>query len=289
MNPGRHQRGFSLLEVSIGSALGFVVLAVAVQLLLSVQQNLRLANAYARLNENARAAMTLMRSHIRAAGSLPCIPSALDSLLSESDATELLAISAPGEVTPIRGDVLSVQSFRSLPAETLPASGAIVVAATAGGDDCVIFEAPAAAEAHPVLAASPRLSIAEQTRYYLDQSVGQSGLSSLFRARQSRGGQREELVEGVYDLRIAYGVDQTGNGAMNAFLPAEQVSDWAAVQAVRLWLLVGSGGPVVGSGTLPHNLVWPDGEPVQFETTQSSANQNLYRVFSTTVAIERQM
>lgn len=289
MNAGRDQRGFSLLEVSIASALGFVVLAVSVQLLLSVQQNLRLANAHARLNENARAAITLIQSHIRAAGSLPCIPSALDSLLSQADPEDLLAISRPEGVVPIRGDVLSLQSFRTLPADTMPASGAITVAATTGGGECVIFEAPADSQTHPVFSESPSFSVAEQTQFYLDQSVGQSDLSSLFRARQSRGGQREELVEGVYDWRIAYGVDQNGSGAMDAFLAGDEVSDWSAVRAVRLWLLVSSGSQVSGLVAPAQNLVWPDGEPVVFDAGGSATDRALYQVFATTVAIERQM
>lgn len=288
MSAGRYQRGFSLIEVSIASALGFIVLAASVYLLLSVQQSLRLANAYTRLSENARAAVTLMQTHIRAAGSMPCIPGALDNLLGQSTPVELLAVSVPAGVTPLRGDVLSVQSFRQLPMDAMPASGAVALAATPGGGDCVIFEAPMDSDAHPVLSASPVLSVAEQTRFYLDQSVGQSGLSSLFRARQSRGGQREELVEGVHDLRIAYGVDQTGTGAMDAFLTADEVTDWASVRAVRLWLVVSSGTHAARLGIPVQDLVWPDGESVALDFDISANRQALYQVFAATVAIERQ-
>lgn len=281
MSIRQRERGFSLLEVTIASALGFIVLAVAVQLLLSAQHNLRLANAHARLNENARAAVELLRAEIRGAGALPCAPGALDSLLSDPSPPELVAIGPSEGPVPLRGDLLTVNRFQRLPVDVTPSSGSVTVAATAGGGDCVIFQSPGDPTAHPVLDEPSVLAVPETTRFYLDQSVGQAGLSSLYRARTSRGGQREELVEGVVDFRVAFAV-------LDEFVSAAEVEDWAAVSAVRLWLLISSGGHPTGLSAPMQNLVWPDGDPVTFDGQPMAPDRRLYQVFATAVAIEGQ-
>lgn len=283
------QRGFSLLELSIAAALGAVVFAVAVQLLLGIQQRYRLTSEHARLYENARAAAELVRAEVRAAGALPCAPSALQNLSSQTDPPGLLALDLPTKSAPLRGDVLKIRYWATLPDGDEPGAGSPAIAATQHGEDCVFFSAPGDTDTHSIFAQSPLLSVPEHIQFYVDRSVGDTNLSSLFRARSVRGGQREELVEGVYDFRVSFGVDQTGDGAINTFMAADEVNDWASVYAVRLWLLVNSLQPVRQWDNSAHEKVWPDGTALEFDGASTPPDQRLYRVLATTVAVERRL
>lgn len=57
----------------------------------------------------------------------------------------------------------------------------------------------------------------------------------------------DELVEGVENLQVSYGIPPPGAGGMSRFVSADAVTDWAAVSMVRLALLVRAadedGGP----------------------------------------------
>lgn len=44
----------------------------------------------------------------------------------------------------------------------------------------------------------------------------------------------EELVSGVTDLQIRYGVDEDGNGVLDRYVDAKDVADWRQVVAVRV-------------------------------------------------------
>jgi len=45
-------------------------------------------------------------------------------------------------------------------------------------------------------------------------------------------------VTGVEELQFQFGVDTDGDGSVNKFLDANNVSDWSQVKAVRFWVLV---------------------------------------------------
>lgn len=49
-----------------------------------------------------------------------------------------------------------------------------------------------------------------------------------------------ELVDGIEDMQILYGIDGDGNGLVDRFLPANSVADWGTVLGVRIALLVNS-------------------------------------------------
>jgi len=89
----------------------------------------------------------------------------------------------------------------------------------------------------------------QQQAFYLRDTgrVNAAGrpVISLFRMifNLSGGAPRvEELVEGVEDMRILYGVDTTGRdpATVMQYMPAELVGDWFNVVSVRIQLLVSS-------------------------------------------------
>jgi type IV pilus assembly protein PilW len=68
-----------------------------------------------------------------------------------------------------------------------------------------------------------------------------SGLHSLYRTDVSgSNADTEELIEGVEDMQLMYGVDTNGDGAANTLLPAVDISDWEQVTSVRISLLFAS-------------------------------------------------
>ncbi len=123
--------------------------------------------------------------------------------------------------------------------------------------------------------------------YYIRNKSG--GGRSLYRVPW-RGNQwqvSEEVVENVKDLQIVYGVDGNGDGAVDAYLRADQVTDWARVLAVRLSLLLRGAEPNIATG--PPAVFWdPDNDGTNdFDpaTDADAQARRLLQVFTTTVAL----
>lgn len=81
-------------------------------------------------------------------------------------------------------------------------------------------------------------------------------ITSLYRQQRALGsggalGAAEELVEGVENMQLQYGIDSDGDAAVDRYASAAAVTDWEAVVSARLELtLVANDGGVVGrSGT----------------------------------------
>jgi len=122
------------------------------------------------------------------------------------------------------------------------------------------------AEAFPVAA----------TSFYL--RTGANGQLSLWRRVNSSTA--EEMVEGVQDLQIRYGEDRDNDGSPNRYVTADQISDWANVESVRVSLLM---------ATAESNLA-VEAQTVNFNgATQAVANGRLMRAFTATVGIRNRL
>jgi type IV pilus assembly protein PilW len=100
------------------------------------------------------------------------------------------------------------------------------------------------------------------------------------------GGQADELIEGVENLQVRYGVDTTtptADGIVDAYQPANAVGDWSRVVAVRMGLLVRStqraDTAVPASGRVDNVVV----------TYPTAGDRFDRRVFTTTVAIRNRL
>lgn len=91
----------------------------------------------------------------------------------------------------------------------------------------------------------------------------------------------EELVEGLEDMHLLYGVDTTGNGRVNSYVNAASVTDWQSVLSVRLSLLMVSGQGNV-TGGVAQSVVFRDAD-------LTSADRRLRNVFTTTVGIRNRL
>ncbi|MCP4277636.1 MAG: hypothetical protein GY779_14910, partial [Gammaproteobacteria bacterium] len=110
-------------------------------------------------------------------------------------------------------------------------------------------------------------------------SIGVSGSGSnepaLFR---NRNGNNDELLEGIENLQVMYGVDTDGDGAANQYLEpgAVAVADLPNVTAVRLWLVVRSERDFIVDATQPYSINGIEIIP---------PDRRFRQVFSTTIAL----
>jgi len=116
---------------------------------------------------------------------------------------------------------------------------------------------------------------------------------SLFRrSLGSNGGlgSAVELIEGVANMQILYGENNNNDAenSVDSFVPADQVSDWSDVVAVRISFLVQSIEDNLGQSPLAYsyNGVTYDGAGLNGELP---ADNRLRRVFSTTIGIRNRV
>ena len=91
--------------------------------------------------------------------------------------------------------------------------------------------------------------------YYISDSVSGDGLS-LFRkylnvaSAGSRVSDREELIEGVENMQLLYGIDakSDADSFANRYIQANEVTDWLDVVSVKIGLLMASENGLRGSG-----------------------------------------
>lgn len=113
------------------------------------------------------------------------------------------------------------------------------------------------------------------TVYYIAE--GTSGQPSLW--QEVNGLDRQELLEGVQDMQLEYGLDSNGDGTLDSYRDADDLSvtEWSRVFSVRVNLLVQS----------TEDNVLPDPQPYTFhgETVDDPGDRRLRHVFSSTVGI----
>jgi len=117
--------------------------------------------------------------------------------------------------------------------------------------------------------------------YYLRTNpAGRRALYRLPWARDGGWGDAEELVEGVEAMRIVYGEDTNGDGAVDVYRVARDVSDWARVRAVRVSLLLASAEH--GLATNPQSYFWDTDNDGELDNQVTAPDRRLYLVFTST-------
>ncbi|USD22092.1 PilW family protein [Microbulbifer variabilis] len=115
----------------------------------------------------------------------------------------------------------------------------------------------------------------ESTFYYI--ANGTSGRPSLFR---EVNGEQQELLEGVEDMQITYGLDINDDDVIDAYQTAEKIGsilDWKKVSTVRLDLLVASIEDSVLQEAQPYTF---DGKVIN-----NPGDRRLRQVFTSVVTI----
>ena len=133
--------------------------------------------------------------------------------------------------------------------------------------------------------AGSELSRMESYMFYV--AIGQDGGPALFQRRLVRVGtnavlQSEELVDGVENMQVLYGVDLNGNLAVDEYRTANNVADWEQVASVRISLLMRAPQEY---GTETDSQLYD----VNGTRVQAPDDRRLRQVYTTTVTIRNRM
>ena len=127
---------------------------------------------------------------------------------------------------------------------------ALNIDTTIGIGDSVSCTDRAASKVDPPFPSGSQLMRASANAYYIADSVA-TGVPTLWRESLVRNGDaaqtnRQELITGVEDMRITYGVDTSSDGVANQYLLANAVAaaDWDNVVSVNVTLILRSVRPV---------------------------------------------
>jgi len=313
---GSGQRGFSLVELMIAITLGSLVVAGVGYLYLGSRQSFRNTENMARMQESARYALDTMARDIRMAGSLGCtsLVEAAPTLGAPIPATLVppptnvnavvggdVGIDPPGVPGGARvaGDAISVWGAQ--------ASSVTLASLTAGAnpyaykvnDILAVVTCRPAADAPPVgtlrsapadlttLPGAPADEVMEFDRFAYYIANNPANIRSLYRASINDGG-GAELVEGVEDMQIMYGVDTTAvpDRVADVYQTAAAVADWTRVVSARISLLMAS----------PDNNLTPSAQTYRIDTDDDgtpdavvAGDRRIYQTFSTTVGIRNRL
>jgi hypothetical protein len=200
-----------LIEILISSALGILLIAGSLSVYLSMTNNNRLQQGSEDLQAAARFSIELLNQRIRIAGYVGCNtpdqPINQDQAITGYDSAHI-----PSEFheTPIAG------------------TDAIVI------NSCV---------SNTYIANNAALTT---MMYYIDDTNRKNSLNKPILAlfQKPLNGDRLELVAGVENMRIIYGVNLPDSTKLN-YYQASQISDWQQVRSVEIDLLFNSIEPLL--------------------------------------------
>lgn len=202
------QRGSTLLEVMLACSLSLFLLLTMGDLYLACRRMLGLQQAIADLQENGRFAVHFLTENIRMAGYAACINAAVP--VNQDQAIVGFGTKLPSY---LQGKVLS------------------------GTDSLVIGRCR---------------SLNGQTNffqyaYFVGATTRKNALGQTIYALYTMPitGNKEELVSGVSNLKISYGIGSANGRDISTYLSAEAVKDWTQVRSVQLALWLDSENPVL--------------------------------------------
>src|SRR5213082_2366872 len=281
--PGR-AAGLTLVELLVAMTIGLVLIIGATQVYVDSSKAYGVNETTARLQENARYALSVLEPDIRMSGywGLTNVSDGITGIAQPTDAQS--AFGAPAASTcgvnfplllgfPVQGTNDSYAATCAANSAAMPNADTITVRRAS------TITVPPATASGPLRICSTRTSgllVTDITGtfcqdpnaqinnlivnlYYVDQSSSQAGVPSLRRKALNAGPafQDDEIVPGVEDLQVQYGVDLSGGfGAASEYLNAGAAltnllnppppTTPAQIVAVRIWLLVRSDAPEAG-------------------------------------------
>jgi type IV pilus assembly protein PilW len=138
-------------------------------------------------------------------------------------------------------------------------------------------------ERGPVTAFGEGSEVARVRSYAYFVGQGNDGSPALYRETlEGQGTFTEELISQVETLQVLYGLDDSGNLIVDRFVSANAVTDWNAVVAVRISILVRSPEEfIAGADNATYQVAGMTINPVD--------DRRQRRVFETTVALRNRM
>lgn len=243
------QRGFTLVELMIAMTIGLFLSVGVIALFMGTKQSYRANEGMARVQENGRFAVEYLARDVRQAG--------FKDLFGTTASTW----------TP----VTAIQGWAG--ASTAP-SGASLTSYTPNTD---VFG---------IQYDDPVLSSAINRTYYI--APGTSGAPGLQQRRTVTSSTattttNAELLEGVYDMQVRYGLDTNGDHQLDSY--ADTVTNWPQVIAVRIDFLLGSSENNLAEA--PISLPFEKNDGTFF--TAATGDRRIYQMFSTTIALRNRL
>lgn len=227
----RRQRGLSLIELMIAITLGLLLLAGITQIFLANKVTFNTTDSLSRLEENGRFAMEILAKHIRMAGYAD--PSKTD-------------VPPPfyGECDPNNGQCIA----KGLGCTASDAHCTFNAAGTASDRLAVYYDPPDGASDQDCVGTGhegPLVNV-----FWIANDTSNGGLPSLYcrgydpeTSKWITGSSGQPVAPGVENFQVLFGVDDTGNDlTVDKYVKADKVKNWATVSAVRIGLLMRSGG-----------------------------------------------
>jgi type IV pilus assembly protein PilW len=247
-----NQAGFSLIEIMIALLIGAFLLGGILQIFIGSKQTYKMQENLSRLQENGRLALNYLSSDIRLAGYWGCLSPISPN---NSDVAGTNDNSGGGDNIDDGTDTITIKaSFVLTPTGTC---GATVNSVNSCGTGINCYT-------------DPRSTIS----YKINNSVLQ----------QDTNGQQNNLIDGIENMQIIYGVDTNEDSTANYYVPANDVTanDWPKVVSVRISLL---------AATFDKNLTT---QPLQYvfngiTTTPPDTDHKIRRVFTTTIALRNRL
>ncbi len=200
-------RGLSLIELMISIALGLLLVAVVIQIYIGSKATYNKQEDLSRLQENGRVALDVIGRAGRVIG-FKSDPSASTSGLFPASAPAIIGTAGTGT-----SDSLTIR-FQGSGNGTGTANGSVV--------NCLGVAIDANTTAF--------------NRFYVaNNAAGRPGLFCDTTDNSTVDG--EEVVSEIEHLRFLYGVDTSGDGVADYYVPAVAVSNWDQVVSLRIGLI----------------------------------------------------
>ena len=311
------ERGLTLVEVMIALVIGLVLTLGAAQIFISSNKGFRANDAVARIQENGRYALGFLTRDIRAAAFWGCAQEVeMNSTLNSGGGVNfngppLIGADAAG---PDNSDTVTLraatQNNRLQLQNTMPTTAAaLIVNAHSGveiGDILIVTDCEAADVFQVTNTKNTSSSIVHNsgdtgvspgnytqqlsrrydtsaTVYTAEEktySLGADANGNRALQRTVNGAATESLVSGVQDMQITYGEDFDNDETADAYLGADQVTDWGQVLSVRIELLMRS---------RDDNIVDAAQQYTYAGSTTTAGDRRMYQVYSRTIGVRNRL
>ncbi|MFK7886841.1 MAG: PilW family protein [Gammaproteobacteria bacterium] len=276
-SPRTAQRGFSLIELLVGLGIGVFLIAGTLSVYQESQSAILTSERMARMQESGRYAISVIEQDIRAVGlwgmlnsteyvagrATPADPISI-AVTSDCQANWAVNIDTPiegsedsnaygasclngvGYVTNSDVLVLRYADHRDLTAGDLGVGGLYL------RSDQTHAEIFSGTTLPTGFAADAQINEMRSTAYFVSSSSdADADVPSLRRAVIDNSGGAptivtEEVISGIEDMQVQYGVDLNNDGSANSYLGADLVANPNTIVSLRLWLRTRTAQPELG-------------------------------------------
>ena len=316
------QRGLSLIELMIAVALGIFITGGMITLFVNSSQSYRVQENLSRLQENGHFAINFLTQDIRMADYWGCLnssvtiannldnPSGFDDFANAITATDNTGFNGSDSITIKRVDssdtyVYQVPATVSADIKVTPNSGLaendiVLVSDCSVGDifqitsintsngnfDNIVHNTGAVSagpgNAEKILEKKygPDAQVYKMVYITYTIAAGAGGQPALFRS--INGAAAQELIEGIENMQIKYGVDTDADNTPNFYV------DSAGLTAAQMNQVTGVRISLVTT-TLEDNLSTQAVSYTVFGTTTTPSDRKIRRTFNTTIAIRNRL